>query len=455
MHLVVAVARLRARSLLNQRETLCVASVLGAYLAIRVWSFADVFGHGASFVDTSEYVDTSRLPLFGLDFWTWYKPWGAPLFWKLLPGSVETDSTWQWLLSCVAWATLAVTVYRVLWHPVVKWVGFGVVLAFSLAPAVAVWDGALLSESVALSAGALLVSALLLLLEEPTRLRTAAVLLVAVLLAGTRASNGYVLLFALLPVAICLARRNRGSAGVLAAGAVGIALFTYATSNVRQWEVALAEIIAGRVLHEPAAETYFVDHGMPIRPTLEAQLWAHRLPPYSDFETNSELAWFRPWFNQHARPTYRDYLISHPSKAIVTPVRKLPSMISPSTSKEDLQGLPLDVFEAKGYRAALPRILARLAYPASASLLLAWAAAAIVAAVGFAAMGARRWVWVVPLLGLISAPPHGVVLWDGSDTNIGRHALLLAVFFRLSLILMTLFLADEALRRRSRGSRHG
>jgi hypothetical protein len=377
------------------------------------------------------------------------------LFWKLLPGSAEAASTGQWLLSFVAWATLAVTVYRVLWHPVVKWIGFGAVLAFSLVPAVAVWDGALLSESVALSTGALLVSALLSILKEPTRLGTFAVLLTALLLAGTRASNGYVLLFVLLPVAICIVRRNKGAAGALAAGAVAIALLTYGTSNVRQWEVALAEIIAGRVLHEPAAKAYFVDHGMPTRPTLETQLWAHRLPPYSDFETNSELAWFRPWFNRHARPTYRDYLISHPSEAIVTPVRKLPSMLSPSPSKEDLQGLPLDVFETEGYRAALPHVLERLLYPTSPSLLLAWAAAAIVAAVGFAAMGARRWVWVVPLLGLISAPAHAVVLWDGSDTSIGRHALLLAVLFRLSLILMTLFLADEVLRHRRIPSRHG
>jgi len=50
---------------------------------------------------------------------------------------------------------------------------------------------------------------------------------------------------------------------------------------------------------------------------------------------------------------------------------------------------------------------------------------------------------------MLSAIPHSIIVWDGDSASMGRHALLLAVFARLGLILATLdalvYLRDPAI----------
>jgi hypothetical protein len=431
---------------LVRAETRWLASIAAVYLSLRVWSFAGIAGHASSFTDTPEYKAVARLPLFSLDFWTWLKPWGTPLLWKLLPGATDVSAPIaQWLISVAGWLILAFVLFAVLEHRPVKLAGFALILAFSLVPAVAaVWDGALLSESLSLSLSALLLAALLLLVRSPDRKWVAAALLLAFLLAGTRAPNGYLAPFLLIPVALVV-HRSRRIAIALAAGSLAIAAMTYATTNARQWQVALAEIVAGRVLHKPSEQAYFVARGMPFRPTLEKELWANRYPPYSKFETAPTLAWFLPWFNQEARAVYRDYLLSHPADAIIDPIRDLPLMVSPSMSTNDLQGLPLSVYPARGYRSSLPDLVARILYPTSAKLLLIWGTLSVAVMAALVAMRLGRAIWAIPLLGLVSCVPNAIILWDGADTSIGRHALLLAVVFRLSLVMTVLFVVDAYL----------
>ena len=123
----------------------------GVYLGFRLWSFVGIAGHASSFTDSPEYENVERLSMFSLDFWTWYKPWGSALLWKVLPGSTSTSApVGQEIVSVAAWLFLAFVVFRTLERRAVKYVGFSLVLAFSLVPAVAVWDGALL-ESLSVS----------------------------------------------------------------------------------------------------------------------------------------------------------------------------------------------------------------------------------------------------------------------------------------------------------------
>ena len=57
----------------------------------------------------------------------------------------------------------------------------------------------------------------------------------------------------------------------------------------------------------------------------------------------------------------------------------------------------------------------------------------------------RRYTWVVPVILLASALPHAIIVWTGDSTAIGRHALLLAVYLRTALVLLTLQLVDAIL----------
>jgi hypothetical protein len=413
-----------------------------AYVALRIWSFAGVAGHASTFPDTGDYLQTERLSLTSLGFWTWYKPWGTPLLWKLVPGTESTTvPIVQWLLSVAAWLILAVALYRTLERREVKLAGFAVVLAFSLVPAVAVWDGALLSESLTISLGALTVAAMLLVVRRPTW-ATAAILLVLTLwLAGTRATNGYLAPFLLVPVALVVAGRSRRVAILVAGGAVAIAAFTYVTANSRQWQVPLAEIIGLRVLHNPDELRYFTARGMPVYAGLEQDIFASR-SPLEGFERAPSLHPFLPWFNSRARGTYAGYLLSNLGSTLGDPIRNVGGMVSPSSSTTDLQALPVRFYQAPGYRDALPAPFRALFYVSSPAFLLGWAVAVLVIAAGFGLSGLCRRTWWISILLIASTLPHAIIVWTGDDTSLGRHALLLAVFLRLGLIVLTVQLVD-------------
>ena len=363
----------------------------------------------------------------------------------------------QEIVSVAAWLFLAFVVFRTLERRAVKYVGFSLVLAFSLVPAIAVWDGALLSESLSVSLGALLVGTMLLFAQSPSWPRAAAVLVAAFLLAGTRSTNGYLTPFLLIPLAAAAAGRARWPAVAVAVCSLAIAGFTHASVNVRQWQVSLGEITAGRILHSPSATSYFIAHGMPYRPSLEQQLWnAEHRPPVTNYmeryETDPTLTWFFPWFNAHFRSVYAGYLLSHPGPALVDPIRDLPSLVSASSSTHDLQGVPLGIYAAQGYRDPLPSWLARAFYPSSWRLLLAWSVVVFVLLLGLAVNGVARRVWLVPAIMLLSTLPHAAIIWDGSATSLGRHALLLAIYVRLGLILASLYVVDGLVEYRLKGS---
>ena len=131
----------------------------------------------------------------------------------------------------------------------------------------------------------------------------------------------------------------------------------------------------------------------------------------------------------------------------------MPAMVGPSSSTTDLQGLPLGLYTARGYRAPLPSILSRILYPSNGALVLFWAEAVAVALATLAVVGLGRRTWVVPLLGILTCIPHTIVVFIGSDTSIGRHGILMSVLLRLSVILGTLYVLEALLANRGATAR--
>jgi hypothetical protein len=419
----------------------------GGYVALCLWSFWGEFGHATTsrYADSSEYADVTRLSITSLDFYTWFKPWGLPLFYKVLPGSTAVAAPIaQSLVSVASWLVLAAVVQSCVRSRIMRVGAPALVLAFSLVPAIKIWDGAILTESLTISVAVLLVAALLECVRRPTRVKLGLVLVAAAALAVTRDTNAYVQLALLGPVSVYfLCRRQVATAVAFASATLLLVVVVSASANVRRWEVPLGVIIAGRVLHNDEARAYFVARGMPVRPSLEQDLWSSRVP-LSRYETDPSLAYFRPWFKRRGRAVYRSYLVSHPHEALVEPVKNLPSLIAPSGDVNDLQALPIDFYRPQGYRDALPKPVARFLYLNQGGVLIAWAAIALVTAATLAWFGVARRVWIVPAVTLASTIPHAIVVWDGDPTSLGRHALLLAVLMRLSLVLLVIFIVDAA-----------
>jgi hypothetical protein len=120
-------------------------------------------------------------------------------------------------------------------------------------------------------------------------------------------------------------------------------------------------------------------------------------------------------------------------------------MIAPSSAVNDLNALPLAFFRPPGFREVLPRPVHRTLYLNDGGVLLAWAFLALLVAAVFALQGLGRVWWLVPVILLASTIPHGMIVWLGDPSSIGRHALLVAVLLRLNLILLLLLVADAYL----------
>jgi hypothetical protein len=62
-------------------------------------------------------------------------------------------------------------------------------------------------------------------------------------------------------------------------------------------------------------------------------------------------------------------------------------------------------------------------------------------------LGARRF-WLVPAVALLVQLPHAIVVYQADTLEIPRHAVLVAVMTRLSLLLLALFVIDAILNRK-------
>jgi hypothetical protein len=162
------------------------------------------------------------------------------------------------------------------------------VLGLSLTTTVTNWDTAMLSESLALSAMALLLAMALRYVRAPSARTVWPVLAAWVLWIWTRQNNLVLGLLVLLALALLVGwqavRRlpvDRPLLGLLA-GLVAItalAGFTY-SRNTEIVHYNLAQIIGNRVLPDSDRTDWFIDHGMP-----SAWWWARRGRPRTSWPT--------------------------------------------------------------------------------------------------------------------------------------------------------------------------
>jgi hypothetical protein len=317
---------LRALKLHADARHHSVAVVLAAaYVLARVWQAA---GSAPFYTrDSVDYERIARLPLSGA-FASEVKPWGRPLFYKLLPGDVAvTAPIAQLLLSIVAWLALAFAFARCFESRAVRGLAFVSILAFSSSAFVAQWDVVILSESLSLSLYALVLAAALELVRRPRRSALAALLLLALLWSATRDTNTY----AFAPIALALLpslRRRRWLALALACGTVLIlAGSASSASNPRRWELVMIDLVDERVLASPDASRYFEAHGMPVPPDLRRRLFVARTP-LSRFDRDPALRPFRRWMLRSGRRTYASYLLSHSDEAVREPLSRSGLLLS-------------------------------------------------------------------------------------------------------------------------------
>jgi hypothetical protein len=136
------------------------AVIFGLYLVGRV--VIVIGGHVYTSYDAITYAARPGHPDNGLVSLTGQspRPWGVPLFYALF-GSDHARAVGQWAVGTVAWAFFAWEVGRNLVTRAARYLTVAVLLAFALLHDVAGWDFAILSESLSLSLGVVVLAALL------------------------------------------------------------------------------------------------------------------------------------------------------------------------------------------------------------------------------------------------------------------------------------------------------
>ena len=424
-----------------QLEAIADLGIALGYVLLRVVAFSGT-GRPPILPDTIDFERVARLPLWRFEFYSSWKPWLLPLFYKLIPGDTQSViPPAQWLVSIASWLVLAFVVAG-FFERFLRLAALILVLGLSLTPLVSQWDGTLLSESLSLSASALLLAGLLVFVRNPSTRNLVLVLVAAAAFATVRDTNAFVLLLLALPIAVTISVRGPRQAGlVLAVGVLAISVFVFATYNVRRWQIPLGNVIAGRVLTSGSATSWFKARGMPVGPDMRTVIFRSRVPA-ARWDETPELAYFRPWFHARGRRVYAEFLVTHPHYSLVTPIRNLRELTTP------VRAAPLgtDSYRPPGYRDVLPGWLEKVFYLPSAWLGLALATLAALGVLW--RLGHARVVWLVPAAYLASVIPHALLVWDGDWTEVARHSVQVGVTMRLGVVLALLFLVDDALRTR-------
>ena len=424
-----------------------------AYIGLRLAAFLP--GTTSELPDTGTYISGSRLPLLSRDFWAGHRAWTVPLFYKVLPDSTAWRSGGQLAASILCWLVLAGVVAWCLRGPAVRFVGFGAVLLFSLSEWITQWDKIILSESPGISLTALALAAWLVAARLRNRWAVLAALAVSVAWVFARDSTAYLLLGAVPFVigwSLVVHRVRAGvalSVALVAIFAASVISTSNPTASKARWEQPMHNVIGKRVMVRPGELDWFRDRGMPYPAALRRYAGTYLGVDYFGVgRLDREDPRFKPWIDwvyEHSRATLATYLLTHPGYAV--------HPLFDSTARNDLfdGSNHIDYLRARGTARLLPDPVQDVVDPQPLWILLAWALVVAAAGVWLAIRGAARTIWLVPATALALQPVHAALVWHGDAAEIARHAVLVGVMTRVSLILLTLFLIDAALEaRRSR-----
>jgi len=379
--------------------------------SLRVLNFDEI----RQFPDTQAYVRKASLPLLswgnrvgplsGLaSWWLQGRSFTVPLFYKLAGNTPYESAIFQLCFSVVCWGLLALSVARTAKHGLIQSTGFLIILLFSLSDQIVMWDALLLSDSITISLLALFVACWLSLLAE------------------WQWGKG----------ALGSTRRYLSIGAVLA----GMFIANEISQNYSgRWVTPFVNVIGQRILPDPERIGYFAERGMPVTPAvmrLSGQFaWSQDRLFYND----PELEELREWVRTRGKQTYIRFLLTHPVRTILEPLRDSDALMAPE----------LKAYRSSGFSPVLQGGMSEVVYVDK------WVPLLWVVGLGLAVwliVTDRNGAWkvlVVPMLLIGLAYPHALVAWHGDASEVSRHALQAGVQFRLGLWLTLLFVSDRLL----------
>jgi hypothetical protein len=395
------------------------------------------------FPDTAGYVNKATWPLWssgerlgpleGSAVWLLRgRSLTVPLFYKLVGNVPLSIATFQLFFSIVCWGLLALAVTAVVQTDLLKLVAFLFISLFSLSDQIVMWDGFLLSDSIALSLMVLFIANWLWLLNGWHCAKVMLLLIVGFLWVFSRDTNAWAILMLsclLLTAGIVSSRRYLFLATVF----IAIFVMNEISQNYsKRWLAPFVNVIGKRILPDPKRTAYFEQLGMPVAAEvmrMSGQLaWSRNRFFYKEPALNA----FRAWVQSSGKTSYMRFMLAHPFTTTFEPFQNVEELFAPR----------LDYYRAAGFSPILEGSLAEAVYPERRPMLLLWVPGLLLLLSFLAAGRSIKQIWIVPVLLIVLAYPHAALAWHGDSNDVGRHALLAGVHLRLGFWLLLICLGD-------------
>ena len=424
----------------RRREVLLGGVLACVFLVARVVPFLGAnIGRGA---DSYAYQIAAHLPLLSREFVAGPRPFGYPLYLKLVQHNEHVAVVGQLLIDTGAWLALALMAARATRHPGCRAAAAVVVLLLGATFEAIQWDRVISSEALSTAFGVAMLAALLWLRERWTAPRVALVVAFALAATSMRDSNGTFFGFVAVVIVVgVVVRRLPRRVLALACALFAVALVGSGSASVgHRWQEPLKDVITLRVMNSPERLAYFEHAGMPLSSAQVAEARGHCVQPIPSFGCVVLVSpQFYAWINEHGRATYAKSLVKFPATTVWQPIAYLRYSIGTRNKVE--VGLATDE------RSPVSQALERVFFVRNPLLVACWALLVLaLAAVAF--IRRVRGAFDVAFALVALTYPHLWIVWIGDALEVTRHSLLASVQLRIGLWLSVVWLLDAALDRR-------
>jgi hypothetical protein len=423
-----------------RRRGLWLGSALGAaFVVARVVPFIGArngIGH-----DTLDYRASSQLPIWSRAFLGGPRPFGYPLYLKLVAHNEHVAVVGQLIFGTAAWLTLAFFAARATRDPRLRVAAGVVVLAIGSTFEMIQWDRIVGSDALSTACAVAMLAAVLWLCERWTAPRVALVGVLALAATALRDSNGTVfgLVAVVLVIGIVL-RRLPLRVITLAALLLVVAVAGSASAGMgRRWEGPLKDVITIRMTNSPERLAYFEREGMPLTPAQVEKVRGHCVSPapFPDCITLVNPP-FYTWIREHGRATYTKALVKFPATTLWEPLAHLRASVGTRLKVEIV---------LTGEKAPVSKALETVFFARNPTLLAGWAVLMLMLCA--VALARRiRGVFAIAAALIALTYPHLWLVCIGGGLEVTRHSLLASVQLRLGLWLSVVWLLDATLDRR-------
>jgi len=422
---------------LSKKQKFAVLGILILYIAFQ-WSSHLRVSEALWLPDSIDYIFPAKTFAWNEPgLWTHTKPWGTAVLYKLTGSSPVTIDAVQTVLSALAWLILAWVFARIIRTGWLKVTGFAIILGFSLAPSVQMWNHIIQSESLSISLMVLILAVWLSLLQA---WRWDKVIFLVFLFAwwiGTRETNVF-LSFLIASLLLIVGLVYKGQRFYWAVSVL-LVLFGYANMQISElptiprWLYPLTNTVLHRILPNEEFLLYFEAKGMPTSPELLALSGGFADSGNFAVFNHPALDEMERWLYRRGKDIYIQFLIYHPVYTLTSPWQHTRELLAP---KE------LSSYAPDQYAPVLAWLFGAVFFLDSLWLVLLLAVLVFILLFAKKSWQGMPVVWL--MLGFLALFfPHFYLVWHGDAAEVGRHAIQASVQLRLALWLLLLLALDK------------